>query len=270
MTTATQDFSHLRALAEAAAIIDHNENANWYDSGCLLGLGLHYPKNTRFIEAANPATVLTILYKLEALQAEVARLEEDSSNHRDAARYIGAERDAALARLAEIEKQTPVCGWLIACDEEMIGAHIGVANLSDSYASAKAKLRSLIDWHVAVATDPAVNGGFSLQVAAAGASPVEPSQAPEGWSPSTNQMTSDRAAYFMRRFKREEKLLGPNEQAAVDYVITLLEQPSQAGGLSDAEINAIADQYPAIKFGAVWPHGFARAIIAAINAKESK
>lgn len=39
-------------------------------------------------------------------------------------------------------------------------------------------------------------------------------------------MTGERAAYFMHRFKREEKLLGPNEQAAVDYVIAMLEQPS--------------------------------------------
>ena len=54
-------------------------------------------------------------------------------------------------------------GWLTACDEAMICAHLGVANLSDSYESAKAKLNSLIDWNIAVATDPAVNGGFSLQ-----------------------------------------------------------------------------------------------------------
>ncbi|WP_204273149.1 hypothetical protein, partial [Stenotrophomonas maltophilia] len=33
------------------------------------------------------------------------------------------------------------------------------------------------------------------------------------------EMSSERAAYFMRRFKSEEKLLGPNEQAAVDYVL---------------------------------------------------
>jgi hypothetical protein len=54
-------------------------------------------------------------------------------------------------------------GWLTACDEEMTCAHLGVANLSDSYDSAKAKLNSLIDWHITVATDPAVNGGLSLQ-----------------------------------------------------------------------------------------------------------
>ena len=35
-------------------------------------------------------------------------------------------------------------------------------------------------------------------------------------------MPTHRAAFFMDRFRREEKLLGPNEKAAVDYVIALL------------------------------------------------
>ncbi|HHW2472884.1 hypothetical protein AB2C32_00570 [Pseudomonas aeruginosa] len=38
------------------------------------------------------------------------------------------------------------------------------------------------------------------------------------------EMSSERAAYFMRRFKAEEKMLGPNEQAAVDYVLSLIAQ----------------------------------------------
>lgn len=65
----------------------------------------------------------------------------------------------------------PVYGWLTACDEEMINYGIGVANLSDSYSSAKVKLRALMDLHVAVATDPAVNGGLSLQPVVKGAKP---------------------------------------------------------------------------------------------------
>jgi hypothetical protein len=40
-------------------------------------------------------------------------------------------------------------------------------------------------------------------------------------------MTAARAEYFMRRFKHEEKLLGPNEQAAVDFVIAMLEAAQQ-------------------------------------------
>jgi hypothetical protein len=36
-------------------------------------------------------------------------------------------------------------------------------------------------------------------------------------------MNALRAAYFMRRFSKEEKLLGPNEQEAIQYVINMLE-----------------------------------------------
>lgn len=40
-------------------------------------------------------------------------------------------------------------------------------------------------------------------------------------------MTAKRAAYFMERFKKEEKLLGPNEQAAVDFVLEMLAQQGE-------------------------------------------
>lgn len=43
--------------------------------------------------------------------------------------------------------------------------------------------------------------------------------------PATKAMTAHRATYFMERFKKEEKLLGPNEQAAVDFVIDMLTAP---------------------------------------------
>jgi hypothetical protein len=46
--------------------------------------------------------------------------------------------------------------------------------------------------------------------------------------PVAKAMTAHRAAYFMERFKHEEKMLGPNEQAALDFVISMLEaQPEQ-------------------------------------------
>jgi hypothetical protein len=44
--------------------------------------------------------------------------------------------------------------------------------------------------------------------------------------PVDGNMNAARAAYFMRRFKHEEKMLGPNEQAALDYVINMLEEPA--------------------------------------------
>lgn len=46
--------------------------------------------------------------------------------------------------------------------------------------------------------------------------------------PVVEEMTAPRAVYFMERFKHDEKLLGPNEQAALDFVISILEaQPEQ-------------------------------------------
>jgi hypothetical protein len=45
-----------------------------------------------------------------------------------------------------------------------------------------------------------------------------------GYGAPSGGMTACRAVYFMERFKREEKLLGPNEQAALDFVIAVLER----------------------------------------------
>ena len=58
-------------------------------------------------------------------------------------------------------------GWLRAIDEALVTTHIGVANAHDTYEQAKAKLDNLIGFHVDVATDPAVNGGWKLV-------PIEP------------------------------------------------------------------------------------------------
>ncbi|WP_213159565.1 hypothetical protein [Pseudomonas aeruginosa] len=52
------------------------------------------------------------------------------------------------------------------------------------------------------------------------------------------EMSPERAAYFMRRFKSEEKLLGPNEQAAVDYVLSLLAQHDRIVGELRDELEA--------------------------------
>ena len=53
-------------------------------------------------------------------------------------------------------------GWLRAIDEALVVANIGVAYPDDTYEQAKAKLDSLVGFHVDVATDPAVNGGWKL------------------------------------------------------------------------------------------------------------
>ena len=74
--------------------------------------------------------------------------------------------DAAIARMRT--KSVPE-GWLRAIDEALVTAHIGVANAHDTYEQAKAKLDSLIGFHVDVAADPAVNGGYKLM-------PIEPTK----------------------------------------------------------------------------------------------
>lgn len=53
-------------------------------------------------------------------------------------------------------------GWVVAADEALVVVHLGVANENDSTETAKKKLANLIAHHIAIATDPAVNGGFEL------------------------------------------------------------------------------------------------------------
>lgn len=55
-------------------------------------------------------------------------------------------------------------------------------------------------------------------------------------APTILPMTAERAAYFLERFKREEKMLGPNEQSALDFAIAALAPPPpvsiMVGGLA--------------------------------------
>ena len=74
-----------------------------------------------------------------------------------------------VARTEIVHSYPPPSGWLHAIDEALVTAHIGVANAHDTYEQAKAKLDNLIGFHVDVATDPAVNGGWKLM-------PVEPTK----------------------------------------------------------------------------------------------
>jgi hypothetical protein len=62
-------------------------------------------------------------------------------------------------------------------------------------------------------------------------------------------MTHKRAANFMRRFKHEEKMLGKNEQAALDYVIALLaQQPAQEPVKQESWIS-VEDRLPKVEVG---------------------
>ena len=89
------------------------------------------------------------------LLAELMDSNEPKTEREHAAVYEIERLRAALA-------QPDVPNWIHAIDEELVGTFIGVANVSDTYEVAKKKLGELIDWHVQVAIDPAVNGGCVL------------------------------------------------------------------------------------------------------------
>lgn len=82
-----------------------------------------------------------------------------------AAAWKAAKRHEAQAQPAPIIPE----GWLRAIDEALVVTHLGVANAHDTYEQAKAKLDSLIGFHVDIAIEPAVNGGWKLV-------PIEPTE----------------------------------------------------------------------------------------------
>jgi len=67
-------------------------------------------------------------------------------------RQLVAERDSLRARLAEIES------WKDAVDHELTKIQM----TTDTFPDPRSALSALIDWHVQVALDPAVNGGYRL------------------------------------------------------------------------------------------------------------
>ena len=60
--------------------------------------------------------------------------------------------------------------WQEAVDHQRVITHLGIANDIATQEEAHKALNEVIAWHVNVAIDPAVNGGFSLQ-------PVKPTPA---------------------------------------------------------------------------------------------
>lgn len=52
--------------------------------------------------------------------------------------------------------------WQQAIDDELVAAHLGVAQDGVPLEYAKKRLNDLICWHIDVALDPAVNGGYQL------------------------------------------------------------------------------------------------------------
>lgn len=66
------NLQDLKAAAEAASVIDHNEQEGWYSAECIQSQGAHYGKNARFIAACDPATTLKLIAVVEAAQELLA------------------------------------------------------------------------------------------------------------------------------------------------------------------------------------------------------
>lgn len=100
----------------------------------------------------------------------------------------------AQPQSAQTNAQAP--GWIRAIDEELVSLNIGIADPNDSYEAAKKKLTDLVQWHVDIATDPAVNGGFSFQ-------PVQPI----GWNQaieSVAKMLEAKANAYAQEFGHDD------------------------------------------------------------------
>src|SRR5690606_17960828 len=85
--------------------------------------------------------------------------------------YIGAEASCVWAAaweagvqaaLTAAQQQGQANPWHLAVDHERVTAHAGIGAEGVTREEAAKQLGELIDWHVKVATDPAVNGGFRL------------------------------------------------------------------------------------------------------------
>ena len=104
----------------------------------------------------------------KAIEARVMGA-QPAPNVPEGASFIDTSQLEGVVSTEIVHSYPPPSGWLRAIDEALVVTHLGVANASDTYEQAKAKLDSLIGFHVDVATDPAVNGGWKLM-------PVEPTK----------------------------------------------------------------------------------------------
>lgn len=139
-------------------------------------------------------------------------------------------------------------GWLRACDEEMVGAFLGVANPTDDYGTAKQKLHDLICWHIGVATDPAVNGGFKL-------TPVTP---PEGQSVERRARELEQAQRLaVSLWERNYKESSPDWKVDETLTGVLLQISNMVSGMSlrsNAD-NRFADLVVSLRDRAKWGRG---------------
>ena len=112
------------------------------------------------------------------------------------------------------------CHMLAAAPTPPSEAQVG--SVSDEYVLAVAEKLQELHWEIDPDGDE--TGIKDLRTALIYAQP-QPASAPVGVKGLSDvPMTAERAAYFLRRFKRDEKMLGPHEQQALDFAIAALAQ----------------------------------------------
>lgn len=142
-----------------------------------------------------------------------------------------AARDAWKARAALEEGRAAVpAGWVLVPVELLKRAESSLGSFCSDHGWGDADMQTMDDISglLAAAPQPVAQpkcptcndngliGGPSFSDPGEGGAPC-PACSPE------KPMTAHRAAYFMRRFQHEEKMLGPNEQAALKFTIEALE-----------------------------------------------
>lgn len=105
---------------------------------------------------------------IDRLQEELARARQTIEAQQLAYRAMVADYQHCANTLQDVSaqlegaKQAASSGWLRAIDDELVCSFLGIAKPEESYEQAKLKLSRLIAWHVGVACDPGVNGGWVL------------------------------------------------------------------------------------------------------------
>jgi hypothetical protein len=172
----------------------------------------------------------------EDVQAEVdglnSGLDDDDDPYKVVPVYLAAAPQAVQAAVPE--------GWKLAPIKVPDSAFAWVSGGYPAGFKAGDKRDTAVVHERAQRTWEAILNGIT-----APAHPAEgvPAQAAPG-------MTAERASYFMRRFLKEEKLLGPNEQAAMHYVISLLAaaQPAAQGAATTGYIAPKGRYVPPVLF----------------------
>ena len=86
----------------------------------------------------------------KAAQDALDALLDFTSECKHMERSLPGEVDTAIDRLRAALAQPVQSGWLRAVDEAMVCSHLGIADASDDYETAKKKLNDLIRWNIDV------------------------------------------------------------------------------------------------------------------------